>query len=128
MISARSLARLVVVGLGVARLAEGVLEAADPQSFLKLIGAPAPGPGTALGFRMKGGRDIAVGLSTLAARGDDRALAAAALGAVVIDAVDGIGVAIDGGRTLNPPVYPGGAILGMVTAAVMVWAARTLRD
>ncbi len=122
----RRLARLVVTGLGATRLVEGVVESAAPGAFITRIGATDPGPGTLMGFRMKGGRDAGLGVMTLLSVGDDRALARLAVGAIVVDAVDGLAVVMDRGRTFGPPVQPMGAVLGFVTAGVAAWAARTL--
>ena len=123
----RRLARLFVIGLGAARLGEGAVEVAAPGWFLARLGTPHSPAQVHLGFRMKGGRDAALGLLTVAALGDDRRLADLAAAAVVVDAADGLAVALDRGRTLGPPVDPAGAVLGFATAAVAWWAAHQLR-
>lgn len=123
----RRLARLLVTGLGAARLGEGIVEVAAPGWFLARLGTPDTPAQVHLGFRMKGGRDAALGLLTLFALGDDDRLADLAVAAVAVDAVDGLAVAMDGGRTLGPPVDPAGAVLGVATAAAAWWAARQLR-
>jgi hypothetical protein len=123
----RRLGRLFVLGLGVARIAAGTVQTASPRTFLGLLGTPDTPAQTQMGFRMKGGRDLALGLLTLASRDDDDRLADLALAAVVLDGVDGVAVALDRGRTLGAPVDPAGAVLGFAVAGMAVWAARSLR-
>ncbi|CAN5172007.1 hypothetical protein BH23ACT9_BH23ACT9_21460 [soil metagenome] len=123
----RRLARLFVLGLGAARVGAGMAQVVAPRVFLTSIGAPEAPAQTQMGFRMKGGRDVAMGLMTWAARGDDDRLAEIAMAAVVIDLVDGSSVVLDRGRTLGPPADPLGAVLGFGVAAAAWWAARGLR-
>ncbi len=123
----RTLARLLVLGLGAARLVEGVGATVATRPFLRLLGADEPEPGAVAGFRMKSGRDVALGLLTLAAARDDRRLAELAATAVVVDGVDGLAMALDGRATFGTPTYPAGAVLGVVVAGAAAWAARELR-
>lgn len=123
----RRIARLLVLGLGVARLGEGVVEVSAPRWFLARLGTAETPAQVHLGFRMKGGRDVALGLLTLFAVGDDDRLGDLAMATVVVDGADGLAVALDGGRTLGPPVDRAGAVLGFATAAAAWWATRQLR-
>lgn len=123
----RRIARVLVRGLGGARLLQGTAEVLAPRRFLGVLGtAETPAP-VHLGFRMKGGRDVALGLLTARARSDDARLADLALAAVVVDGVDGLAVALDRGRTLGPPVDPWGGVLGAAVAVAALWASRALR-
>lgn len=107
------------LGLAGARVVSGVVETLFPKLFLRVLGTSgAATPGAALGFRMKGGRDLAVGVATLvaAARGDRRTVAGLTSTGIVIDLVDGLAVAADAGESLRRPVHPWGAWLGYVVA------------
>jgi hypothetical protein len=115
-----NLARTFAVGLGVARVAACSVEVVAPGWFLRRIGRPeADTPSARQGFRMKGGRDVALGLCTLAAAGtgDDDALRAWTATAVLVDAVDGAAVHLDRGRSMRAPISGGGAWLGYAVAA-----------
>ena len=107
------------LGLGVARVASGVVETLFPRLFLRLVGRPdSATPGAAVGFRMKGGRDLAIGLATLAAatNGDRAGVANMTALGVVIDGVDGLAVARDRGASLVGPVARLGSVLGYAVA------------
>ena len=117
------------LALAVARVIAGSVEVLFPRLFLRALGHRGSATdGAALGFRMKGGRDVAIGLTTLgaAALGDRSTFAQLTAAGVVIDGVDGLAVARDGGRTLRRPVHPSGAWLGYVVAAGAAVAAWVL--
>ena len=117
------------LGLAVARVVVGLVETLFPRLFLRVLGHRGSAtPGAAVGFRMKGGRDLGVGLLTLGAAlaGDRSSVATLTATGVVIDAVDGLAVARDGGETLRRPVFPSGATLGYVVAAGAAAAAWVL--
>ena len=118
------------LGLGVARVVAGLAEVLFPRLFLRAVGTSgAATPGAAVGFRMKGGRDLAIGLSTLASatNGDREGVATMTALGVIVDAIDGLAVSRDGGRAIGRPVFPHGATLGYVVAAAAAWAATVLR-
>lgn len=117
------------LGLAVARVAVGLVEVLFPKLFLRVLGhGGSATDGAAVGFRMKGGRDLGVGLLTLgaAATGDRTAVAQLTATGVVIDAVDGLAVARDGGRTLRRPLHPLGAYGGYLVAVGAALAAWVL--
>lgn len=117
------------LGLAAARVAAGTVEVLFPRLFLRTLGHRGSATdGAALGFRMKGGRDVAIGLATLgaAALGDRSTFAQLTAAGVIIDGVDGVAVARDGGRTLRRPVHPSGAWLGYAVAAGAAAAAWVL--
>lgn len=110
----------MALGLGVARVLGGLVEVLFPRLFLRVVGRRgAATDGAAVGFRMKGGRDLAVGLATLAAatNGDREGVANMTVLGVIVDGIDGLAVSRDGGRSLRCPVFPWGATLGYAVAA-----------
>ena len=118
------------LGLGVARVVAGLVEVLFPKLFLRAVGTSgAATPGAAVGFRMKGGRDLAIGLATLAAatNGDRQGVANMTALSIIVDAVDGLAVARDRGGAIARPVFPHGATVGYVVAAGAAWAAAVLR-
>ena len=137
---AESIAIAFGLGLAAARIVVGTTEVLFPKLFLRALGRRGSATdGAALGFRMKGGRDAAIGLATLGAAalllglslaavrfalGDRSTFAQLTAAGVIIDGVDGLAVARDGGRTLRSPVHPVGAWLGYAVAlgaAVAAW-------
>lgn len=117
------------LALAVARVVAGSVEVLFPKLFLRALGRRGSATdGAALGFRMKGGRDVAIGLATLgaAAMGDRSTFAQLTAAGVIIDGVDGAAVARDEGRTLRAPVHPTGAWLGYAVAAGAAVAAWVL--
>jgi|GEM_PF-6210375 len=117
------------LALALARVFSGVVETLFPRLFLRVLGTRgAATDGAALGFRMKGGRDLGIGVATLlaAAQGDRRQVAGLTATGVVVDLVDGLAVAQDGGRSLRRPVHPSGAWLGYAVAAAAGLAAAVL--
>ena len=117
------------LALAFARVVAGTVEVLFPKLFLRTLGHRGSATdGAALGFRMKGGRDVAVGLATLgaAALGDRSTFAQLTAAGVIIDGVDGAAVARDEGRTLRRPVHPSGAWLGYAVATGAALAAWVL--
>lgn len=117
------------LGLAVARLVAGLVEVLFPKLFLRVLGRRgAATDGAALGFRMKGGRDVAIGLATLgaAALGDRATFAQLTAAGVVIDGVDGLAVARDDGASMRGFVTSGGSSLGYAVAAAAAAAAWVL--
>lgn len=121
------LARVTAIAIGAGRIGLGVAVTAATERSLSLLGFERPQPATVALARLAGGRDIALGLHTLAVAGDPpRLRQAAALGALV-DAGDALafGAALSGPRRLertallNVPIAAGAALVG-------VWAARRL--
>jgi|AntRauTorcE11897_2_1112592.scaffolds.fasta_scaffold57143_2 hypothetical protein len=118
------------LGLAFARVGGGLVEVLFPKLFLRIVGRKGSATdGAALGFRMKGGRDVAIGLATLAAATNRDRIAVANLTAtgIVVDAIDGLAVHRDGGQSLRSPVFPHGAWLGYLVAIVAGLAAAILR-
>lgn len=119
----------VGLGLAVARLVVGLVEVLFPRLFLLVLGRKgAATDGAALGFRMKGGRDVAVGLASLgaAAMGDRGTFAQLTAAGVIIDGIDGLAVRRDGGSAMRGFVTGGGSRLGYAVAASAAAAAWIL--
>ena len=117
------------LGLATARLVVGLVEVLFPRLFLRVLGRRGSATdGAALGFRMKGGRDVAIGLASLgaAAMGDRDTFAQLTAAGVVIDGVDGLAVSRDGGSAMRGFVTGGGSRLGYVVAAGAAAAAWVL--
>lgn len=121
------LARLFAVGLGLVRLGWGGVQVVTPGLFARAIGVDGAAS-SPVAWRMKGGRDIALGLAALMAdrRDDVQLLALVSAAAVVVDGVDGVAVHADAGRALRWPVHPWGAWLGYGVAATAAVAAAVL--
>lgn len=119
----------VGLALAVARFAIGLVEVVFPRLFLRVLGRRGTATdGAALGFRMKGARDVGIGLATLgaAALGDRSTFAQLTAAGVVIDGIDGLAFSRDGGASLRRVVQPGGAWIGYAVAAAAGVAAWVL--
>lgn len=117
------------LGLAVARVVVGLVEVVFPKLFLRVLGRRGSATdGAALGFRMKGGRDVALGLATLgaAALGDRGTFAQLTAAGVIIDGVDGLAVARDEGAAMRGFVTAGGSKLGYAVAGAAGAAAWVL--
>lgn len=120
------LGRHLALTLGAARVALGVgaLFATRPTLKVLLFGE-TDGVGRALA-RLAGGRDLALGLMTFAARDDREALRTAVLAAAVLDAADAfsLGLAARDGETRLAGL--GGVVSGGSAALAGAWAWRRL--
>lgn len=117
------------LALAVARVGAGLVEVLFPKLFLRVVGKRGSATdGAAIGFRMKGGRDVGVGLATLgaAALGDRSTFAQLTAAGIVIDGIDGLAVARDEGAALRGVVTRFGAPLGYAVAAAAAVAAWVL--
>ena len=119
-------ARRTALALGAARagLGVGALFLTGPTLKALLFGE-TDAVGRALA-RLAGGRDLALGLLTLAAHGDTEALRQLTLAAAVLDAADAValGLAARDGRTRLAGL--GGVVSGGGAALAGVWAWRRL--
>lgn len=117
------------LGLAVARLVAGLVEVLFPKVFLRVLGRRGSATdGAAVGFRMKGGRDVALGLATLgaAAMGDRGTFAQLTAAGVIIDGIDGLAVARDEGAAMRGFVTGSGSRLGYAVAGAAGAAAWVL--
>lgn len=120
------LAREVALTLSAGRVALGVGALFATRPTLKaLLFGETDGVGRALA-KLAGGRDLALGLLTLAARDDREALRTLVLAAAVLDAADAfsLGLSARDGETRLAGL--GGVASGGAAALVGAWAWRRL--
>jgi hypothetical protein len=120
--------RQVALALGGARVGLGIGALFLTRPTLKaLLFGETDAVGRALA-KLAGGRDLALGLMTLAARDDVEALRAIALGAAALDAADAfaLGLAARDGDTRLAGL--GGVASGGGAAIAGIWAWRRLGD
>jgi len=119
-------ARQVALLLGGGRVALGIGALFATRPTLKaLLFGETDGVGRALA-KLAGGRDLALGLLTLAARDDREALRTLVLAAAVLDAADAfsLGLSARDGETRLAGL--GGVVSGGAAALAGAWAARRL--
>jgi hypothetical protein len=119
-------ARQVALGLGVSRVAlgAGIFFATQPALRAMRFGATnASGEAVA---KLGGGRDLALGALTLAARDDHEALRAALLISGACDLADAVAMAVSARRVETREAGIGGIIAGGAAAAACFWARRRL--
>ena len=121
------LARTAVLGIAAGRIGIGVGALLATQPALRVLGFEPTDTSARALARIAGGRDIAIGLLTFAARDDRDALREASAAAAAVDLGDAICFAIAGrrdpaaGRAAVQGVLSGGA-----AAALGAWATRRL--
>jgi hypothetical protein len=119
-------ARRLVLAIAGGRIAIGAGALLATRPALKALGFAEPDTaGQALG-RITGGRDIALGLLTLAARDDAGALRTAALTAAAVDATDAISFGLAARDPAARRAGLGGVVSGSVAAVAGAWAWRRL--
>jgi phage-related tail protein len=119
-------ARRLALALGASRVALGAGALFFTRPTLKaLLFGETDGVGRALA-KLAGGRDLALGLLTLAARDDRETLRAIVLSSAVLDAADAfaLGLAARDGETRLAGL--GGVASGATGAAAGAWAWRRL--
>jgi hypothetical protein len=115
-----------VLAIAAGRIAIGVGAALATRPALKALGfAETDAAGLALG-RIAGGRDVALGLLTVAARDDAKALRVAALAAAAVDASDAVTFAVAARDPLARRAGLGGVVSGGAAALAGAWAWRRL--
>src|SRR6201996_9063756 len=120
------LARAAVLGIAGGRIAIGVGALLATRPALKVLGFEASDTSARALARIAGGRDIALGLLTLAARDDRVRLREAAAVAAAVDLGDAICFGVAGrdpaaGRAAVQGILSGGGATG-----VGAWAVRRL--
>lgn len=121
-------ARQVALGLGASRVAlgTGIFFATQPALRSMRFGSTnASGEAVA---KLGGGRDLALGALTLAARDDREALRAALLISGACDLADAIAMSVSARRPETRAAGIGGVIAGGAAAAACFWARRRLAD
>lgn len=120
------LGRQAALGIAAGRVAlgAGALLATDPA--LKALGFSEVGPTARTLARLVGSRDVAVGLLTLAARDDLRALRIATAVSAAIDAADAVTLGLAGRNPEAGRAGVVGAASGGAAALAGLWAWRRL--
>jgi hypothetical protein len=122
------LARQAVLAIAAGRVAIGVGALFATGPALRALGfAETDAAGRALA-RLAGGRDIAIGALTFAARDDARTLRLAALLAAAVDAGDSVSFGIAARDPRARRAGLGGVASGGAAALAGAWAWRRLRS
>jgi hypothetical protein len=121
-------ARQVAVQIGGSRVAIGVAALFATRSALKLLGFGNPeATGLALA-KLAGGRDIALGALTLAARDDAQRLRTLLLVSSACDVADAVGLGVSARYPETRRAGIGGIVSGSAAAIAGFWAWRRLGD
>lgn len=119
-------ARQVALQIGASRVAMGVaIFFATPEALRTLKFGETDAPGQALA-KLGGGRDIAIGALTLAARNDPPALRRTILISSACDVADAIALGVSARRPETRNAGLGGVVSGGAAAAAGFWAWRRL--
>jgi hypothetical protein len=119
-------ARQVSLAIGASRLAMGlgIFFATEPAlRALRFGGTDAQGEAMA---KLGGGRDIAIGAMTLAARNDPQALRKTILVSSACDLADAVALGISARQPETRAAGIGGVLSGGAAAVAGFWAARRL--
>ncbi len=120
------LARGAVLAVAAGRVAIGIGTLLATRPALRGLGfAETDASGTALA-KLAGGRDLALGLVTLAVRDEPAALRAAALAAAALDAADAATFALAGTDPRTRDAGVRGFVSGAAAAGLGFWAWRRL--
>jgi hypothetical protein len=115
-----------VLGVAAARIGIGVVAVLATRPALKILGFDASDTSARALARIAGGRDIALGLLTFAARDDRAALREATAATAAVDLGDAICFGIAGRDPAAGRAAVQGILSGGAAAAVGAWAARRL--
>lgn len=120
------LARTAVLGIAGGRIAIGVGALLATRPALKVLGFEASDTSARALARIAGGRDIALGLLTLAARDDRERLREAAAVATAVDLGDAICFGIAGRDPAAGRAAVQGIISGGAATVIGAWTLRRL--
>lgn len=120
------LARQVALEIGATRVALGTAVLFATRPTLKALGFGDPGPAGQALAKFGGGRDVALGVMTLAARDDRRALGTTVLVSSACDLADAVALGISARHPETRTAGIGGVIAGGAAAVVGLWAWRQL--
>jgi hypothetical protein len=119
-------ARQLALGIGASRMAIGLGILFATRPALRSMGfGSTDASGEALA-KLGGGRDLALGAMTLAARDDRQALRAAILVSGACDAADALSLGISARRPETRQAGIGGIVAGGGAAAACLWIWRRL--
>jgi hypothetical protein len=119
-------ARTAVLGVAGGRIAIGAAALLATRPALKILGFEASDTSARALTRIAGGRDIAIGLLTLAARDDRERLRETAAVAAAVDLGDAICFGIAGRDPAAGRAAVQGILSGGVATVVGAWAVRRL--
>jgi hypothetical protein len=120
------LARTAVLGIAAGRIGIGIGALLATRPVLKVLGFDPSDTSARSLARIAGGRDIAIGLLTFAARDDRAALREATAIAGAVDLGDAIVFGIAGRDPAAGRAAVQGILSGGSAAAVSAWATRRL--
>jgi hypothetical protein len=120
------LARAAVLGIAGGRIAIGVGALLATRPALKVLGFEASDTSARALTKIAGGRDIAIGLLTVAARDDRARLCETAAVAAAVDLGDAISFGIAGRDPAAGRAAVQGILSGGAAALVGAWAVRRL--
>jgi hypothetical protein len=119
-------ARRVALQIGASRIAIGTGALLFTRPALRALGfGEAEGTGLALA-RLAGGRDLAIGALTLAARDDRERLRTLLLVSSACDVADAVGLGLSAGNPETRRAGLGGIVSGGAAAIAGFWAWRRL--
>jgi hypothetical protein len=119
-------ARQVALGIGACRLAMGIgIFFATQPALRALRFGPTDASGEAVA-KLGGGRDIAIGALTLAARDDRAALRRTLLLSSACDLADAVALGVSARRPETRAAGIGGVLSGGAAALAGLWTARRL--
>src|SRR6476646_8394333 len=119
-------ARQGALGIGASRLAMGIgIFFATQPALRALRFGPTDASGEAVA-KLGGGRDIAIGALTLAARDDREALRSALLLSSACDLADAVALGVSARRPETRAAGIGGVLSGGAAALAGLWAVRRL--
>jgi hypothetical protein len=111
--------------IGLTRVAWGAAQVLAPGLVGRFLLRPTAGRATPA-WRMKGARDLLLGIAAVAAD-DRRALATWTWVGALVDVGDTLATGLDRGRVLRPTVTVLGTLVGVATAAAAGAATDALR-
>lgn len=117
---------MLAIAAGRVAIGVGALLATGPA--LRLLGFREPDTAGRALARIAGGRDVALGLLTIAARDDVAALRVAALAAAAVDAGDAVSFGLAARDPEARRAGLGGLLSGGAAALTGAWAWRRLGD
>ena len=120
------LARNAVLGIAAGRMAIGLGAVLATRPALKVLGFEPSNTSVRAMTRIAGGRDLAIGLLTFAARDDGARLCEVAAAAAAVDLGDAICFGIAGRDPAAGRAAVQGILSGGAAAAVGAWAVRRL--
>lgn len=119
-------ARQLALAIGAGRMALGLSILLATRPALRKMGFGATDASGEALAKLGGGRDLALGAMTLAARDDRLALRTAILVSGACDAADAVALGLAAGRPETRQAGLGGVIAGSGAAAACLWAGRRL--